>query len=392
MPECGSSNMHQVCSTESPRVCHISTVHAPVDVRIVTRECRSLVHAGYEVHLIIRAHESGLRDGIHVHAIRSAKNRLLRMLLMPWVALRAALKTKAAIYHYHDPELLPMGFVLRWVYRRKVVFDVHESVPRQIMSKSYLPAFTRKAISTAYRLVERLFIAGQTIVVANEHCMRDYPRRSYLVRNYPLLDDRVLRSVPATKPPSAVPLLVYVGGVAHIRGAEVYMALARELAARQHDFRMHIVGPYSSAYGRYLESLRDEWGLNDRVVLPGRVDWVEAMQLAAQATIGLCLLLPVPNYTVCLATKIIEYMMVGTPVLASNFDVWRPYVEGEGVGRLANPGDVDEVTDVCEAMLAAPEQLEEMGRRGIQAVRDKYNWSSEFAQLLDCYSQLRKGR
>jgi len=390
MPTKAPSISSSGSSTDSLRVCHISTVHPETDVRIVTRECRSLVHAGYEVHLVIPAKESELRDGIHIHAIRSVKNRILRMLLMPWIAARAALRTKAAIYHYHDPELLLMGFLLRWVFARKVVFDIHESVPRQIMSKAYLPRITRRVISTAYRLVERFLIAGQSIVIANENCMSDYPRRSHLVRNYPLLDDKAIRSARTVSQRGTVPLLVYVGGVAHIRGAEVYMALARQLTSRGHDFRMHIIGPYPPAYGRRLETLRNEWGLNHNVELHGRMDWVEAMQFAMRATIGLCLLLPVPNYTVCLATKIIEYMMVGTPVLASNFDVWRPYVEGEGVGMLANPSDIQEVTDVCEAMLTAPERLDEMGRRGMQAVREKYNWSPEFAQLLRCYARLRK--
>ncbi len=368
------------------RICHISTVHPIEDVRIFYRECRSLARAGYEVHLVISASEPAVREGVHIHPIRVVKNRLLRMLFMPWVAMKNALETKASLYHYHDPELLLMGFVLRWVLGKKVVFDIHESVPRQIMSKHYLPRFTRKPISLCYRLLERMFITGQPLIVANKNTVSDYSSNTYLVQNYP----EMIAIASDEKRKSAVPLLVYVGGVAKIRGAMVYVELARKLAERGHDFRMQIVGHYREKLGKELKSKIEKSHLQDKVVLTGRLDWLKAMKLVSQATIGMCLLLPVPNYTTCLATKIIEYMMVGTPVLASNFDQWRPYVEGERTGMMADSTNIDEVVDVCERMLADTDELAAMGQRGMAAVRNKYNWSSEFKVLLKCYEDLLK--
>ncbi|MFQ5423540.1 MAG: glycosyltransferase family 4 protein [Phycisphaerae bacterium] len=375
----------------SIRVCHVSTVHPASDVRVFHRECCSLARAGYDVHLVIGALRSSVQSGVHIHAIRRVRRRFWRMLVMPWVALRSALKTNARIYHLHDPELMPVGFVLRWILSKRVVYDIHEAVPRQIMSKEWLPRWARRTVAGTYRSLERLLTPGLAIVLANEGSVGDYAASAYLVQNYPLLNPRYVDlGNKHTKKP-VPPMLVYLGGVSRQRGGDVYLRLARRLMQRQHDFRMLIIGPHSEEYGRSLRSTIESWDLGDRVTLTGRMDYDQAMEVVSRATIGLCLLLPVPNYMSCLATKILEYMMLGTPVLASSFDCWRRYVEGERVGLMADPCDIDDVVATCERLLARKDELLAMGRRGAAAVRERYNWASELDNLKRCYDDLLRG-
>ncbi len=372
-------------SSEPVRVCHISTVHHPSDVRIFHRECRSLVESGYEVHLVIRCERSTIRDGVHIHALSGVRFRPVRTTIMPWVALFAALRTKTTIYHLHDPELLPIGFVLRRLLGKRVVYDIHEAVTKQIMSKAWLPQWSRRAASALYWLAERLLSGGQELLLANENCVPDYPPSAHLVRNFPVV--RKLPFVPAAQRRQP-PLLVYVGGVTRIRGAMVYVELADRLRRRGHEFRMMIVGPCPRAYTLHLASEIESRGLAEIVTLEGRMEYEQAMNLVSQATIGMCLLLPVPNYTTCLATKIIEYMMLGTPVLSSDFGCWRDYVVAENTGVVVDPTDIDSVVAGCEALLSDANELCAMGERGIAAVRSRYNWESEFAVLEHCYQRL----
>ena len=285
-------------------VCHISTVHPSTDVRVFYRECGSLVEGGYEVHLVIPCECSCTKNGVHLHSIRRVKHRFLRMLFMPWVAMKEALKTKSSIYHYHDPELLLMGFVLRWVFGKKVVFDIHEAVIRQLTSKFYLLQFTRKPISLCYKFLERIFTAGQALVLANKNSVADYPPSAYLVQNYPLLNEEIIAMANDKKQRSKVPVLIYVGVVAEVRGACLSVDLAAKLVERGHDFRMQIIGAYTTEeFGKELKLKVERLNLQDKVLLTGRMDWLEAMKLVSKATIGMCLLLPTPNYTTCLATK-----------------------------------------------------------------------------------------
>lgn len=370
------------------RVCHISTVHVPIDVRVFYRECVSLAAAGYEVHLVVPTETSKLERGVHVHAIRRVRNRLLRMLIMPWVAMRAALRTRAAIYHFHDPELLPMGFVLRWLMRKRVVYDIHEPIPQQILGKEWLPKWSRRLVAFLYRLIERALIPGQALILANENSVGDYNPSAYVVRNYPLVVEPFTRAPTPVDQRSSPPLLVYVGAMSHDRGADVYIELAHRLVQRGRSFRMTLIGPCATPYEVHLRERIARFKLDEHVTLLGRTEYHEAMRHVSQATIGLCVLLPTPNHQIALATKILEYMMLGTPVLASNIDAWRRYVEGERSGVVVDPEDIDDVVRGCELMLNNPNELRAMGERGVEAVRTKFNWSTEFQTLLACYEKL----
>jgi glycosyltransferase involved in cell wall biosynthesis len=381
-------SLMSMCEGDKQIVCHISTVHTARDVRVYYRECCSLAAAGFKVYLVIGAQKAETHNGVTVVPIAKAGNRIWRALVMPWVAMSKALQTKADIYHYHDPELLPMGFVLRWVFGKRVVYDIHESVPRQILSKTHFPRLLRKPIAICYRIVERMLGAGQALVIANQHCVPDYPKTAHLVQNYPALDERTEAIRQARPKRAEPPSLVYVGGVNEGRGSMLYVELAAELRRRGVTFQVTLIGEHSSEHGAQLKAKAGELGVESLVEVTGRMDWPEAMERVSRASIGLCLLMPIPNYTTCLATKILEYMMLGVPVLASSFDVWRPYVEGERTGLMADPTNLREVADACQRMLSDPTELEAMGRRGILAVQERYNWSVEFRQLLECYRRV----
>jgi glycosyltransferase involved in cell wall biosynthesis len=358
-------------------------------VRIFTRECCSLVQAGYALDLVIGAERDVVREGVHIHALRLPRRRLLRMAVGPWIALRAALRTRCCLYHYHDPELIGMGFVLRWVLGKKVVFDIHECVWRQLQSKPYLPAWLGRPAGWLYRCVERVLTLGQVKVVANAHSRRDY-RNSILVQNFPR---RVSELIPVSRPFSSAeaPLLVYLGHVSVLRGAHAYIDLAQGLKRRGRAFKMMLIGEHPEALHHELCARVRRLGLTSEVDITGRMDWFSAMRIVSRATIGLCLLQPAPNYTRCLATKILEYMMVGTPVLASNFDTWRPFVEAEDVGVMTDPTDSKAVLRACERMLDDREGLAGMSRRGRAAVQAKYDWDKEFETLLRAYETLLGG-
>jgi len=310
------------------------------------------------------------------------------MLFTDWVVLYKALKINAEIYHYHDPDFLPFGFILKWVFRKKTVFDAHESVAKQIMDKEYIPKFARKMVSITYKILERIFTIGQSVIVANAKSVQEYWKKVYLVQNYPKLDEALMASVSEDRQRADIPLFVFVGVLSEGRGADACIELAGKLAERGHDFRMKFIGRSHEGCVERLTSRVNELKIQDKVTFMGVLEWSRAMKEIAEGTIGLCLLMPLPNNLILLSTKIIEYMMLGIPVLASNFDTWKPYVEGERIGMMADPTNVDEIADVCEKMLSDKEELVAMGKRGMEAVRTKYNWDSEFKVLLQCYNDL----
>ncbi|MFA5293122.1 MAG: glycosyltransferase [Phycisphaerae bacterium] len=375
-------------SNKKIKVCLFSTVQGPDNVRLYHREAKSLVKEGFEVHAVLPCDESFEKGGVYFHKVHKPNNRFIRIIFMPWKTMITALRTRADIYHFHDPELLMAGFLLRWILGKKVVFDMRESTSRQILGKEYLPKWTRKIVSCCYKIIEKICLTGIRLIVANDRSVNEY-HKCYLVRNFPQIDENIISNAMDMSQRFKSPLLVYVGTVSKTRGAFTYLVMAQKLIERGHRFKIMIIG---GAYDEsFIVQLKDEvkqMNLQDTVSVTGFMDYQQAMGITSKAVIGLSILDPIPNYTFCLAGKMVEYMMCGTPILSSNFEHWAPYVEGEKTGKMVDPFNIDQIVNVCEQMLNNPQELENMGRRGIEAVKNKYNWDMEFKVLLKCYQDM----
>lgn len=371
------------------KVCLFTTVQEPNNVRLFYRECKSLVKAGFDVHLVVPCESSQIKEGVQIHAIKRPHNRFLRMMFTPWIAMQRALHTNAQIYHFHDPELLLVGFLMRWLFFKKVVFDMRESTVRQIRSKTYLLYGSRHIISFCYNIIEMICLKGVSLILANDRSLEEY-KHGYLVRNFPGIDEELMANSPDIKKRLEKPLLVYAGGVWKSRGALIYVELAKQLVKKEIDFHLMLIGPYIEPSDLKLKTKICELNLQGKITVTGFMDYQELMKYVSKAVIGLAILEPSPNHSFCLAGKMLEYMMCGTPVLCSDFNHWRPYVTGEKTGLMVDPENMKEIVDACQRMLSDPDELAAMSERGMEAVRSKYNWETEFENLLKCYNDLLK--
>ena len=367
------------------KVCQLSSVHAAFDVRIFHKECRTLARAGYEVVLIIPHDRHQQVDGVKIHALAPARNRWRRLSGLIWRMYGAALAEQAQIYHFHDPELIPLGLLLK-LHRKKVIYDVHEDYAGSLLTNARkdIAARFRKTASKMVRLFE---LAGARcfdgLVTATPFIAGNFSKFTpALVQNYPLIGELAAASGPTY--PQRANQICYVGGLSALRGVRE-MVQAAGLLSPDYGSRLYLAGEFTDR--QFLEELRQSpaWGKVNHLGLLSRAG---VAALLAQARVGLVLFHPGPNNTNSQPNKLFEYMSAGLPVIASDFPRWREIIAKIQCGLVVDPLQPEAIAAAITWMFDHPGEAEAMGQRGQRAVAEIFNWDQEARKLLDLYQKV----
>ena len=370
----------------SKKVCVLTSVHQPFDIRIFHKECKSLAQAGYEVTLVAACQCDQAVDGVRFRAIPKAKSRIARLTQTDWRVYREALKQRADIYHFHDPELIPIALLLR-MGGKKVIYDIHEDLPRCMPYKPYLPkwvgALAARVVELGENTASRFFsgLVAATPVIAARFCQRN--EHTVVVHNYPLMGELAARP---DHPWEAREMRVaYAGSSVSIQRGALEMVQAMGLLPADLEASLSLAGPFSP------ESLRDRLAAEPgwkRVQICGVLDRPGVTDLLGRARAGLVLQRPEPNAMAGKPVKMFEYMAAGIPVISAHFPLWSQIVDGAQCGLCVDPLNPREIAQAIRYLLTHPREAEAMGQRGRRAIEERLNWNREEAKLLDLYTEL----
>jgi glycosyltransferase involved in cell wall biosynthesis len=379
----GNSSAHR-----RSKVCVLTSVHPPFDGRIFHRAAKSLAKAGYEVVLIARHDKEEVIDGVRVVPLPQPKNRVHRMTGILWRVYRLAVKENADVYHFHDPELMIVGLLLK---RRgkKVIWDVHEHYPNSILDKYYIAKPFRRFIARLFDLFERAVVRFfDYVIYTTPFVGQRYQAmkvRSGPIENYPIIRlSETFKREPHKR-------IIYLGGMSRIRGLlEVVEAFA--LVVKKHpDWELCLVGSSRPAsFEQELKDLARKLGTDASVKFVAWVPYEEKERLSSQASMGVITYLPRSNNTSCLPNKLFDYMLVGLPVVASDFPLYKDVVEPSHCGLTVDPTKPEEIARAMEYLIEHPQEAKQMGENGQRAVLEKYNWEKESRKLLQIYDAVLK--
>ncbi|MBN2378076.1 MAG: glycosyltransferase family 4 protein [Sedimentisphaerales bacterium] len=362
------------------KVCQITTVHPINDNRVFHKECKTLAQNGYYVNLVIQHDKDETIDGVHVLALPKPKNRFSRIFGLTFKAMRRALKQKADIYHFHDSELIPVGIMLK-LLGKKVIYDVHENVPKQFMNKDWLGNIYFKKIAAAGMSILEKFckIFFDVIIVARpdiaEHLSS---KRTKVILNAAVL--KTIDEAPDIKIEKTRPVVIYAGGITKIRGITEIIQAMEILDGKA---ELWLLGPWQ------IESFRDEckklpgWKyVNDLGYKPVQ----EVFSYMKKADIGIVTFWPAPNHLTTLPNKPFEYMSSYLPVIMSNFDYWQEIFQGCAI--FTDPQDTQQIAEKINLLLDDKNLAKNLAVAGRKLVEDKYSWEAESKNLLQIYQDL----
>ncbi|MBX3423900.1 MAG: glycosyltransferase family 4 protein [Pirellulaceae bacterium] len=308
--------------------------------------------------------------------IRWFRHRVFAWIRVCWWALFS----KFRIFHFHDPDLIPAGIVLR-LFGRKVIYDVHDDYQAtfQLLTanrwwlRNWFPSCWWRFERTAARLFNGVIVADRHLAQKFQAC------RPIVLGNFPRLDF----TNPADTSHESTFNVLYVGGVTRERGLKVALDSLKTLP--QQDIRLHVIGPCHD------QLLLQELSHDPRVVVHGRLNWTELSRHYERAHIGLALYQPLPIFLYCTgenAVKIIEYMAAGIPVLSADFPGLRAFVSEAGVGLVVDPQDAVAVAGQIQRLYSDRELLSHLGRRGRELFESEYHWEKHEPKLAELYRQV----
>lgn len=362
------------------RIVHLTSVHQRYDTRIFIKECQSLVDSGYEVSLVVADGRGGeLKDGVDIYDVGKASGRLKRILKTTNNIYQKALELDADIYHLHDPELIPIGLRLLGK-EKKVVFDAHEDLPKQILSKPYLKAWQAKSLSWLIKQLEEYALVRFSGVIAATPFIREkfevINTNTVDINNYPQLSEFAEIEYSERHIQKAV---CYVGGLSKVRGIK---EIVQAMDYVQSDMVLKIAGGFSEL--EFEKDVKSQSGWQSVQEL-GFLDRQGVQDTLLNSLAGLVTLHPVINYQDALPVKMFEYMAAGLPVIASNIKLWQEIIENNVCGICVNPMNPREIAEAIDYIATHPEEAREMGINGKKAVLEKYNWGIEEKKLLSFY-------
>jgi glycosyltransferase involved in cell wall biosynthesis len=293
---------------------------------------------------------------------------------------RGARLQKAALYHFHDPELIPIGIALR-ILGARVIYDAHENVPKQIRSKTWISTRALRAvIASVVDAVERFAVAVlDGIVVAAPDIGKRFPAdKVTLLRNFPQLS--LIDSILPADIQMERPIMIYAGTLSASRGVVDMIRAAALLKGR---LNLLLAGTWHDSRLRRECEQEPGWQYTRDI---GRVDSQTVYSLMKIASVGLHCPHDLPNYRDGLAVKAFEYMACKLPFVATDEPAKRRNFAGTAV--FAKGGDPQAIAVGVSRIMDDSDLRERLSQEGRRIVEQYYSWEKESPALINLYQNI----
>lgn len=365
-----------------PRVVHVTTAHRADDVRIFERECRSLAATDlYDIYLAAAGRIPGDSGVTLVPLVPAPTNRLGRFSSGPLKAWALSRAVSAELWHFHDPELLPVALTLARSGRR-VIWDAHEDYVSQFTEdggKSWVPAPVRGVVRRGMKaMLEAVDRDAAAVIAATPTIAARYNNpRTVVVGNEARLED-----FNGCRPDFSARRLLFVGhaGSAHLFGELVEAVTALpdvKLAVAGDQLTPDVLGRSKDLLGDRLECL----GWLNRAGLATAVD---------SSSLGLALYAPLPTYMSSDAspTKVSEFAAAGLPILGSPIPVVEKALREGRSGFLAGGFTSTDLRKAIDGALRDPVVWHEASENARLWAGTTGDWGRSETELMRIYSEI----
>jgi glycosyltransferase involved in cell wall biosynthesis len=254
----------------------------------------------------------------------------------------------------------------------KVVLDIHDIVPELFISK--FNSSTASPLFKMLLLVERLSMAFADHVIVANHIWHQRliarsvsARKCTVVMNYP--DPSIFR-VRKQGGRGEKFIMIYPGTLSIHQGLETAIRAVDLIRERVVDLEFHIYGKGTDQ--QYFEDLVKTLGLQDRIFFKSIVPIEKLPQIIAGADLGVEPKLKRSFGNEAFSTKILEFMYVGIPVIASDTLVHTHYFD-ESLVKFFRSEDEEDLAE-CIVQLRKDKRLRDTLVANSFRYMEQNNW------------------
>jgi glycosyltransferase involved in cell wall biosynthesis len=362
-------------------VCHITTCHFALDTRIFYREAISLSKEGFKVYLIGVYPRREKVNGVYILSLRRYGNPLVRMSLNSIKAFFLSFSTGASIIHFHDPEFIFMGLLLK-IIGKHVIYDAHEDYPNMIKIKEWIPVPLRKLLSLIFCNLEKIssfffdFIFTPTDGLAN----RFNKEKTLSLYNFPTIEIvEIIKGFSKTYAERDIDL-IHVGVLRKER-LDFLLDVFEKLKEKNIKFKCAIIGISKEL----ISYLKKRIGSSDNFIITENLPFLEVAELLGRAKIGINYHLMEAHLKNALPVKIFEYLISGCIVVTSPLPLLLNLFKNSNSIVFVEPL----VQKYSEAIINILKYKLEVSDIEINESLLKFNWeSTEKIKLMNVYRRL----
>jgi glycosyltransferase involved in cell wall biosynthesis len=375
-----------------PKVVMLLTNPFEPDVR-VHKEAKALVEHGYDVEIIAwdRKREYPKKQAFgdikvarfqRISEYGSFLSTSVNLFLYNLYVFFILLRKEFDIVHCNDFDTLMSGIVAAKVKNKKVVYDAHEVYPEAVAAAT--PSFIVRLLK---RIDAYLTRRADAVLCVSEYQAKLFressPDNVEVVMNcFEIIrvdSEKVMGIRKKFNPDEKKMIVLYIGAFHPQRMLGELTDLFLDI---KNDFILVIGG-----FGTLEEKIRSSVSRNIHFL--GKVELADTIAYNHAADILVAIYDPKNrNNRITLPNKLFEAMAAGKPIIVSRGSHTGEIVTREKCGIAVEYGNKEEMLGVLERLKNDKDFYESLSRNGLEAARDRYNWSIMKSRLLNIYRNL----
>jgi glycosyltransferase involved in cell wall biosynthesis len=382
------------------RACMLGYTFYEVDNR-VRRYAEALARRGDEVDAIVLGQEGQTKvetiNGVKVYRIQTRvrdehhpMSYLTKIVTFfcrsMWFLAKRQMKARYDLIHVHSvPDFEVFATIIPWLMGTRIILDIHDIVPEFYASKFGINE--RSIIFRLLRLVETLSCSyADHVIISNHLWYKKLTARSVrsekctAIINYP--DLKIFSPNISRSREDSEFVMCYPGTLNWHQGVDLAVRAMVLLRESVPNLRFLIVGD-GPERGK-LQVMVTQESLEDRVSLSRMIPLEQVAEVMARVDLGV---VPKRRHSFgneAFSTKIMEFMAMGVPVLASNTRIDEWYFS-EGQVQFFESENVEDLAAQILTLARDKEKRHTLQERGTQFI-EKHNWDAkkhEYFNLLD---------